>query len=68
MVKYLNDNSYFQSDIPGMHHRANGPMRIFENGNYSWYSYNEWHRYYGPARFYEYGQWFINGIFVKNDT
>ena len=58
-------------ELNGDWHRPNGPAVVYDANVFSefieinWYLYDQMHRYYGPARMYEYGQWFIHGDRIK---
>ena len=44
-------------------YRPNGPAIIWRNGEWGWFLFDNWHRYYGPAR--RYGDWWIHGCKMK---
>ena len=45
-------------------HRASGPARIWDDGRYSWWLFNNVHRYYGPAT-HDPQHWWIHNDKLK---
>lgn len=49
-------------------HKPNGPAIMWDNGDWDWYLYNQWHRYYGPQTNPEFclsEEWWLHGEKVK---
>lgn len=47
----------------GKVHCANGPAKVWDEGDWHWYLYGKWHRYYGPID--NDGDWWIDNEFIK---
>lgn len=45
-------------------HRTNGPASIWNDGRWYWYSFGNYHRYYGPQNLSA-GDWMIHGRMIK---
>lgn len=58
VVSYMKD---------GRFHRADGPARVWKDGEWSWWLDGDWHRYYGPTRsnMTKLGSWFIHDEKIK---
>ena len=70
MTKLYNENllcmEYFLPDSSEVLHRANGPARIWNEGDFEWYLFGNIHRYYGPPTCFAgttefYPHWAIHG-------
>ena len=61
MIQQIEYNGWTEYKLNDMLHRPNGPARIWKyTGDWTWYLFDELHRYYGYTRSYGYG-WFIHG-------
>jgi hypothetical protein len=45
-------------------HRADGPAKMWADGDYVWYINGQRHRYYGPQN--QYQSWWIHDERIKN--
>ena len=63
MIELYKFNEYSEYKLGEDTHRANGPAILWNDGQWDWYLYDAWHRYYGPQS--SDGNWYIHDDIIK---